>query len=182
LTNIKQWKSLTSQLKRILDELPSSNEREEIISSLRHLIILLEDLRNALGMLPTAEEAALAKESLAKLESVVNSNPLLRGQVNRKRLDGESRQRTNRSGTAQNPPVKDVEQMLERLYRMPEGTLRNELMNSKNYPNNLLRAMLTHLGRRVSSKGSRGELMEQLIVTIVNKRTYEGLRGDPAQG
>lgn len=178
MTNIKQWKSLSSQLNKVLDDLPSSNERAEIVSSLKHLITLLEDLSNAMGMLPTAEEASLAKEALIKLDTVVSSNPLLRSQVPRKRVDTESRQRKNVSSKVQIHPEIKIQRVLERLDSMPEGTLRQELMNSPNIPNSMLREMLIHLGRRVSSKNARRELVEQLITTIVNRRTYQGLRGE----
>ncbi len=178
MTNIKQWKSLTQQLRKVLDELPSSTERDELVNSLRYLISVLEDLSKALGTLPTAEEASRAKESLAKLESVVNSNPLLRGRSAISGVKSQARKRTNVPQPEPSYSKEIIEQMVERLSRMSEGTLRDELEDSRSYPNSLLRAMLTRLGRRVPSKGVRREMAEQLIVTIINKHTYEGLRGE----
>jgi hypothetical protein len=178
LTNIKQWKSLTSQLGKVLTDLPTFKEREEIISSLKNLINVLGELNTAIGMLPTAEEAFKAKEALSKLESVINNNPLLRSQGPRRSLKTVSRKRINGMQPEHIYPIEQIEKTLERISRMPEGSIRSELINSKDIPNALLKAILTHLGRRTSEKSPRNELVEQLIVTIVNKRTYQGLRGE----
>ena len=162
----------------VLDELPSSAERDEIVRSFRELTSVLEDLSKALGRLPTAEEASQAKEGLAKLENTVNSNPLLRSNSARSGAKVQVRRGTvaSRAGLSESKEV--VERTVEHLSGMSEMTLRDELGNSNSYPNSLLRAMLIQLGRRVPSKGVRSEMVEQLVVTIVNRRTYQGLRGE----
>lgn len=178
MTNIKQWRSLTQQLRKVLDGLPASSERDESVRSLRELISVLGDLSKALGTLPTAEEAVKAKESLAKLESIVNTNPLLRGRSATNGAKAQVRKRTVASPAEPSHEKEVVEQMVNRLSKMSEAPLLRELENSKTYPNSLLRAMLIHLGRRAPSKGVKSEMVEELVVTIVNRRTYQGIRGE----
>ena len=161
----------------MLDELPTSTERDELVGSLRELISLLEDLSKALGRLPTAEEASNAKESLAKLEGVVNTNPLLRGRSAKGGAKARVQKRTNASQPGTSYPKEAVEQKVDALSKLSEGMLRNELDNPQSYPNSLLRALLIQMGRRAPSKGVKSEMVEELVVTIVNRRTYQGLRG-----
>ena len=176
--SMRRWKSLTQQVRRLLDELPASTERDEVIGSLKQLISVLEDLTKALGALPTAEEAARAKESLAKLESIVDSNPLLRRQPAKNSPSLPTRKRTDSAQAGSSFSHGIVAGKIERLGTMSESALRNALENPRDYPNSLLRALLGHLGRKVPSKGVRREMVEQLAVTIINRRTYEGLRGE----
>ena len=79
MTNVKQWRSLTQNLRKVLDELPSPMEREESVRAINELVTVLGDLSNAFGAMPTTEEASLARESLSKLESIISTNPILRG-------------------------------------------------------------------------------------------------------
>lgn len=178
MSTMKQWKSLILQLRKIFDDLPTATEREEIVSSIKNLQRVLDDLSKSVSSLPTADEASKARESLARLESIVNSNPLLRGYTAKRSPKGVSR-KPNGGATSEPPPVvPNVTQISERLNAMTESGLRHELNESNNVSNNTLRAVLTHLGRKVPSKNTRREMVEQLIVTIINQRTYQGLRGE----
>jgi hypothetical protein len=174
---MRQWKSLTLQLKKIFDDFPTATEREEMVSSINNLQTVLDELGKALSSLPTADEAARAKESLKKLENIIDSNPLLRSQVDRS-TKPTSRTTKNNIRSESLPNILNIAPILERLATMPEANLRQELSTSNGITNNMLRAMLTHLGRKVSSKDTRKEMVEQLIVTIVNRRTFQGLRGE----
>ena len=79
MSNVKQWRSLTQNLRKLLDELPSPSEREESVRTINELLAFLGDLSNVFGAMPTTEEASKAKEALLNLESIVNRNPILRG-------------------------------------------------------------------------------------------------------
>ena len=44
MSTMKQWKSLTLQLKKIFEDLPSEKEREEVVGSINNLMKMLESL------------------------------------------------------------------------------------------------------------------------------------------
>jgi hypothetical protein len=174
---MKQWKSLTLQLKKIFDDLPTATEKEEMVNSINSLKTVLDELGKSLFSLPTADEASRAKESLTKLENIIDSNPLLRTYTARN-TKSTSRKIKNGARPESSSIILNIAPILDRLIAMPEDNLRHELNDSNGITNNMLRAMLTHLGRKVSSKDTRKEMVEQLIVTVVNRRTYQGLRGE----
>jgi len=177
MSSMKQWKSLTLQLKKIFDDLPTATEREEMVSSINNLKTVLDELGKSFSSLPTADEASRVKESLVKLENIIDSNPLLRSYAARG-TKPTSRKTKNSIRHESSLITLNIAPILERLLTMPEANLRHELNDSNGITNNMLRVMLTHLGRKVSSKDTRKEMVEQLIVTVVNRRTYQGLRGE----
>ena len=155
MSTMKQWKSLTLQLRKVFDDLPSSIEREEIVSSINDLMKVLGDLSKSVASLPTAEEASRAKESLARLEDIINNNPLLRGYAP-KRSSKTGFKKPNSGSSPKSPHVlQNIEPILERISTLSEGSLRAELENTENIPNSLLRGILTHLGRKVPTKNTR---------------------------
>ena len=175
-----QWKSLTQNLKRVLDGLPSPDEKEESIKAINELVSVLENLGKAFGAMPTVDEASRAKESLAQLENIVSRNPVLRGGSN-----GETTKPRPRASNGSKPsktvpsyPEQVVAQTITDLDKMPENAMRSELEDAKHFTNSYLRAVLSHLGRSVSSKSVRSEMVDQLVSTLVNRRTYRGLSGE----
>lgn len=177
MSNIRQWKSLTQNLRKVLDDLPSSAERAETVKAINELVSALEKLGNALGAMPSAEEAARAKESLTKLENIVIRNPLMRGASNGKSEKPRPRAANGSKPTkpAQVFPTEVIGQTLASLKGMTADAMRSELEDAKRYSNDYLKALLSGLGRRVSGKGVKGEMIEQLVATIVNDRTLEGI-------
>lgn|GEM_PF-5145918 len=177
MSSIKQWKSLTLQLNRIFDELPSTIERDEMLESINRLNLFLDELGKSLSALPTKDEASRARESLVKLEHILNSNPLLRTYTSGGK---KSHIRTTKNNSSIKPPqvTFNIALDLERYVAMSEADLRQELSDPKKISNNMLRAILTYLGRKITSKSTRKDMSEQLIVAIVNQRTYQGLRGE----
>ena len=179
MSSIKQWRSLTQNLRKVLDELPSPSEREESIRSINELVSVLGDLSNALGAMPTSEEASRAKESLARLESIINTNPLLRGGSSTKTTKPQVRNGAIPYHADSPVPKEVIEQNIADLSAMPEIAMRSELEDSRRYPNGFLRVMLAHLGRRAPSRGVKSEMIDEIVVTLVNRRTLEGISGRP---
>ena len=178
MTNVRQWRSLTQNLRRILDELPSSKEREESVKAINELMTVLENFSAAFGAMPSTEEASKAKESLAKLESIVNRNPILRGGFNGKTAKPRARNGSKAPKQDNYFPEEVIVQTISDLDKMPEITMRSELDDTRRFPNSFLKAMLSHLGRRVPSKGVKSEMVDQLVATLINRRTYRGLSGE----
>ena len=177
MSNVKQWKSLTLSVRKTLDELPSPDEREETVKALNELVTFLSDLSSAFGAMPTTEEALKAKEALATLEGVMGRNPILRGGSNGKNSRPRVSNGTKPPQADRSFPEEVIEQTLTDLSVLPEGAMRSELDDSKKFPNSFIKAMLTHLGRRVPSKGVKSEMIDQLVATLINRRTLEGIGG-----
>ena len=178
MSNLKQWRSLTQNLRKVLDELPSSSERKESVNAINELMAVLGDLSNAFGAMPSIEEASKAKEALMELENIVNRNPILRRISNGKAV----KPRANGVNKSPKPDgffsEEVIRQTIADLNEMPETTMRSELENAKRFPNSFLKAILSHLGRRVPSKGVKSEMVDQLVATLINRRTYRGLSGE----
>ena len=177
MSNLKQWKSLTLSVRKTLDELPTLDEREETVNALNELVTFLSDLSSAFGAMPTTDEALKAKEALTTLEGVMGRNPILRGGSNGKTSRPRASNGTKPPQTDSSFPVEVIEQALADLSVLPEGAMRSELDDSKRFPNSFLKAMLTHLGRRAPSKGVKSEMIDQLVATLINRRTLDGISG-----
>ncbi len=177
MSNVKQWRSLTLSVRKTLDELPSPDEREETVRALNELVAFLGDLSNVFGAMPTTEEASKAKEALVNLESIVNRNPALRGGSNGKSAKPRVRNGSKPTQAASSFSEEVIEQTIAGLSALPEGAMRSELEDSKRFPNSFIKAILTHLGRRAPSKGVKGEMIDQLVATLINRRTLDGISG-----
>ncbi len=177
MSDLKQWKSLTLSVRKTLDGLPSSDEREETVRAINELVKFLSDLSSAFGAMPTVEEAARAKEALASLESIINRNPMLRrgpnGKTAKPRAGNDSKPISANGSFSEEV----IMQTIADLSVMPEIAMRSELEDAKRYSNSFLKAILTHLGKRAPSKGVKSEMIDQLVATLVNRRTLEGISG-----
>ncbi len=180
MSNVREWKSLTQNLRKALDGLPSSAERADSVKAIGELVSVLEELGSAFGAMPSLEEASKAKESLANLESIVSRNPILRGGTNGKMAKQRNRGANGSRPSSSEPtyPEELVSRSIADLDKLPEDAMRGELGNAREFPNSYLKAVLSHLGRRVPSKSVRAEMVDQLVSTLVNRRTYRGLSGE----
>ena len=177
MSNIKQWRSLTQNLRKVLDELPSPSEREESVRAINELIAVLNDIGSAFGAMPTAEEAARAREYLVKLENIVNRNPLLRAGPNGRKAKPQAQNGSKPSKLEASFPEEVITQSIADLSVMTEVTMRSELDDAKRYSNSFLKALLTHMGRRAPSRGVKSEMIDEIVATLINRRTLEGISG-----
>lgn len=179
MSSLKKWQSNVRQLKALLDSLPSREEREEVVRGISEVITILGEVGKSLGSLPTSQEAAKAKDALEDLENILARNPLLRATPpkNKKTLVARHPQRR---GESSGMPIArdDVLEEIGAISQLPEDALRNRLQQRDRYSRELLRSILAELGRRAPAKATRHEMIDQIVVTIVNRRTYEGLGGN----
>jgi len=175
MSDIKKLEMMLRKIKEILDLLPTQQEKIAIVDSLRTLISFLDGLKDIFINMPSIEEAEKAKEALLKLENVLQRNPLIKeiimGKSMKIKKDAPSAKPERRIEISEDI----VEKELERLKEVPESEIRNILRNEKRYTKKLLSAISEKLGRRVSSKATKRELIENIATTIINMRTYEGL-------
>ena len=179
MTNVRKWQGVIRQLKVLLETLPSPEERDDIVREIRGLVDVLDELGRSLGNLPTSTEAAKAKDALERLENILGRNPLLR--VRPPKTKGTSVPKPPARGRKPlevSIPKDDILKEIDTLNQLPEDALRMRLRQQDHYSKEFLRLILAELGRRASIKVTRNEMIEQIVVTIINRRTYEGLRGN----
>lgn len=177
MSNFRKWQSVLRQVRLITADLPSPEEKAEILRGIADIIDVLNALGKSLGGLPTSAEADYAKAALEKLEYILGRNPLLRGGSPRPKKRIAPKLATPADKPAlPSIPKEDILREIENLSRLPEDKLRTTLQQER-YSKGLLRLMLNELGRRVPVKATRKEMAEQLAVALINRQTYEGLRG-----
>lgn len=178
MTNARKWQGVIRQLKVLLETLPSREERDDIVRGIRGIVDVLDELGRSLGNLPTSTEAAKAKDALERLEDVIGRNPLLRVGVPKRKETSAPKPPRRRIKPSEMPiPKDDILREIDTLSQLPEDALRTRLQQQNHYSRDLLRSILAELGRRTPSKVTRNEMTEQIVVTIINRQTYEGLRG-----
>ena len=177
MSNVKQWRNLTQSLRKVLDELPSPSEREESVRAINELIAVLTEMGSVFGAMPTTEEAERAREYLAKLENIVNRNPLLRAGPNGRKAKPQAENGSKPVSPDGSFPEEVVNQTIAELGKMPEPEMRAELEDSKRFSNTFLKALLTYMGRRAPSRGVKSEMVDEIVATLVNRRTLEGISG-----
>jgi len=179
MTNARKWHGVMRQLKALLETLPSSEERDDIVRGIRGIVDVLDELGRSLGSLPTSTEAAKAKDALERLENILGRNPLLRMAPTKTQRASAPKPAGRRIKPPEVSIAKDdVLKGIDALSQLPEDALRTRLQHQDEYSKEFLRLMLAELGKRVSSKATRNEMIEQIVVAIINRRTYEGLRGN----
>jgi len=177
MSTVRNWRSAIFHLKKIFDQLPKKSEKDELIKNIVEIIQFLTQVNEFIKAMPTAEEAAKAKEALEKLENILDRNPLLKDLLSRKKYSKPTalEKRAPKASIA----VKDdkkIDQEIEKLIKMRENEMRRRLLENKLYTKDILKSILLKLGISVPKKITKKELVDQIVTTIVNQRTYEGLR------
>jgi len=175
MSDIKKLEMILRKIKEILKFLPTNQEKLTIIDSLKEIISFLEGLKGIFANMPSIEEAEKAKNALLNLENILQKNPLIKEIVIGKPIRLKKEVSFVKPQTKIEISDEIVEEELERLKKLSENEIRNLLNNDKKYAKKLLIAISEKLGRKVSSKMTKKELIENIVTTIINKRTYEGL-------
>jgi hypothetical protein len=175
MNSVKKFKTIFSRIKESLNLLTTNEEKKEIVNGFKEIISFLESLKDVFINMPSLEEAEKAKDAIIKLESIIEKNPLIKEIIFGKPA------KYKKSPTPVKPQKKIeisgelVEKKLGELKKHSEEEIKNLLDNEKDYPKPLLIAIAEKLGRRVSSKTTRKELITNIATMITNIKTYEGL-------
>lgn len=172
MTSLKKLDRVIHQVKTLLDALPSREEIAELVEGIDKIVRILTQINSSLSNLPSFEEIARAKESLEKLEFILSHNPLLRNVLTKKR------KRSSKPSPSLEISRERVLKELQSFFQLSESELRNRLTQGKRYSKKFLQSLLSELGRRVPSKATKKEMIDQIAVAIVTRRTYKGIRGD----
>jgi len=180
MNNIIKTKSLLKQINEILDNIPEKNDISDIINNLNELINYLQKVQQILINMPTNEEAQKAKKAIKKLNDILNRNPLIKEILIGKRIKKEKK-KIDKLETEQDQEnslyQEKINQYIEELSKLTESEIRNYLeIDNKIFTNKVLISILSKLGRSVAKKTSKKELIDIIVTTIINNRTYEGLR------
>lgn len=170
MRDYKKWSKNIHILKEFFKTLPSKGELDEILKLIKELIEFLKQIETSLSNLPTSEEAERARNALERLSFILEHNQLL------KNITSQTRLHKQRVTSSSIPEEKAVVELVSNLFQLPEEKLR-EVLNEEKYSKKFLLAILLHLGRKVPSKISKKQAIEQIITHIITKRTYEGLMG-----
>jgi len=173
MSSVKKWRKVTNQLRLVLESLPSSEERDELVTAINEIVKILTQLSSSLNNLPTVEEATRAKEALEKLEFILEHNVLLRQKPSKAK-----QKRDEKAPRLAKISREDIQREIQILTQLSEEEMKKRLKQSKNYSKEFLRLILSELGRRVSSKATKQEMIDQITIAITTKRTYEGLSGN----
>lgn len=177
MSDIKRFELMLKKIKEILNSLPTNKERTEIIQGLKSIISFLDGLKDIFANMPSIEEAEKAQHALLNLENILQRNPLIKEIIIGKPV--KARKETLFAKTQKMIEISEeiVEKELERLQKLPENEIRQLLSDEKKYNKKLLSAISEKLGKRVSSRTTKKELIENITVSIINMRTYKGLMG-----
>lgn len=173
MSNIKNWNKVVRQLKSFLEALPQREERDELVKTLKEIVHVLNNVADSFNSLPTSEEAAKAKEAVERLEFILKHNPFLRG-VSFKGRQGLVTKFPQPIQISKEDTINEI----EALTNLSEKDLRRRLNQNERYSKEFLRSILSELGRKTQSKATKGEMIDQILVAISTRRTYEGLRGE----
>jgi hypothetical protein len=135
----------------------------------------LESIRDIFVNMPSLEEAEKAKDALLKLEEIFERNPLVRDIIFGISVKRKKDKVSIKSDKKIEISDEVIEKELDALRKLSEQEIKNFLNNEKKYSKSFLTAIAGKLGRRVSSKTTRKELIDSIATIITNVRTYEGL-------
>lgn len=163
-------------LKGFVRSLPSEEERDEVLRTLRGTRDLLDEVQRLLQDLPTLESSQELSHAMTRLEVIAaeaRSNP------------GVSRMlRLRKSGTAggkrpkeDSDPAARVRSLWESVRTLEKSEIARSLERSGE-PVRVLKAFAGNLGLRVRSSERRADLIQRIATHIENERNYRLLRGE----
>lgn len=174
---IKDWQVIFKRFKKLIDALPTAEEKRQLSKSINEIVSFFTELNTVFQNLPTKEEAEKAKNALDKFENILQRNPLLKEVLSPKKQASKSaKKRSTKQKKVIEFPDEQLENEIQYFLTLSEEKLRSTLTQEKKYTNNYLSALLGKLGWRVPKKATKKELIDQIVTTIVNLRTYRGLR------
>lgn len=171
-------RNLLASIGRLIDSLPTEEERSALRADLAAVHAFLSSLEEAVAGLPTKEDAAFVRQSLERLQRVAATaaeRPLLGAALG-------SRARTPK--TERGPTEEELTragQLLTELEASPVDEIHERLGQTDAVSVHVLRAIAGQLGIRATARLTKEALAHQIASSIANKRGYEGLRQPQAE-
>jgi hypothetical protein len=158
-------------LGELLDTLPSTSEKQHIISQLEVIIRFLGDVKDRLESIPTKQDASGARAALETLKSIAaetKSNPIL-GLV----LGIKSTIARSAPAPISSEEIEQANLSLAQFEALPAEELRIAL---DRLDGRGLQAVADALGLKISRRTARVALVHQIATKITNRRGYRSLR------
>ena len=172
--------SLFKGLRTLLASLPSEEEKDELIQTLRETRDFLEELHILIETIPTMESSASLSQGLSRLDILadraVNDAPL-------RRLMGLRGSQGNRGRVVNGAEdAKSRADNLARSLKDSESSDLVSLLERSGEPISVLAEMATSLGLRTRSKERKADLIRRIATHVTNQRGYKLLRGGDPPG
>lgn len=160
-------------VERALTSLPTADQKSKALADLEQLLTALQELREALSLVPTAEDQVAALAALARLRELseqADESPVLAAALGKTVRRAPRKRSTSKSDRAA------ARELLDRLKALPMDAIEARL-NDPALSVSMLRAVADEAGIRGNSKRPRDQLVGQITMKIVNFRGYQKLGG-----
>jgi hypothetical protein len=161
-------------LRQVLSELPSKEEKAEAISNIDALILFFQDLRQMFAKMPTSTDTESVSSTVSKLDQTletIESRPELAYLLGIERKS--KKPSTLKTNTTISPD--SIKGEISELETLPIDTI-VERLNRAEYSMAHLGLIGRGLGIRTTKGTPRDALIHQISMKIANYRGYEQLR------
>lgn len=176
-TTPKRAKMFAAELRKLLQSMPTKEEREEFDVALGALVDYLSLVRESLRNLPVFEDTEQARRALEIVERLIaeaETRPPLAATL------GVRTPSVRRPAARVGPEeIRKAQSLLPDLEKLPVEEIRSKLQGST-YTMGELRAVAVQLGIPSAQKLSRDSLAHQITMKIANYRGYRQLSGREA--
>ncbi len=178
MTSTSQYPTdaLFKGLKTLLTSLPSEEEKDELIQTLRDTRSFLEELELLVEAFPTIESSRGLSEGLARLDVLAG---LSDRDTRLKRLMGfqVSQVGKAKSVNGSGDVAVRAERLKESLKDSGNASL-ERVMESSGEPISVLTELAASMGLRTRSKERKLDLIKRIATHLTNQRGYRILRGE----
>ena len=178
-TSPYQTDSLFKGMRTLLASLPTEEEKEELLQTLRETTKFLEELQLLVEVFPTTESSQSLTQGLSRLDILadraVNDAPL-------RKLMG-IRGSQGHKGKSVNG-TQDVKIRADRLLKQLDHSTSAdimELIEKSKEPLSVLNELAMLLGLQTRSKERKADLIKRIATHITNQQGYRLLRGDDSE-
>ncbi len=172
-----QMKEFLVNIRKILNMLPSEDEKKEIQSNIDTIVNFLNDMRNNILTIPSSENISELSKSLQAFEELhkkAETNSILAN------VFGIHRPKAKKSKKFQITEEESLKanKSLSELESIPIEEIRSRLQKDNLYSISDLRALASVMGIRSIKKQSKETLVHQITMKIANFRGYKQLSGE----
>ena len=163
-------------LKGFVRSLPSEEEREEVLRTLRGTRDLLDGVQRLVQDLPTLESSQELSHAMTRLDVLAaeaRSNP----GVSRMLGISKSGAAGGKRPKEDSDPTARVRSLWESVRTLEKSEIARSLERSGESVS-VLKAFASNLGLRVRSSERRADLIQRIATHIENERNYRLLRGE----
>jgi len=176
MINVGKWKNIIYRSKKILQQLPTEAERNEIVKEINEIIEFLSKANDFVKSLPTLEEANKANETLKRFEDILERNPLIKKVLSGKHQYKKSPVSSDKKRPLMKLNSEEVESKINEFMKMSRSALSAHLQQQY-YSKKELMTLLSGLMESAPKNAPKKELIARIIAAVTNRKTFMGLEG-----